>query len=165
MTRLKPLELSDSPYFKEAEFRCKCGKCEGFPPEGISPVLIGLLTNIRKRYGYPIIIKSGYRCPDHNKAVGGAKASQHMYGRAADFVFKGVGVTNSFGPLALDYGDLPIGLAVNVSKDESMIDGIPKGFIHIDTRGQRARWSYNALGREYIDFLIKGGDAFAKVLA
>lgn len=165
MTRFKPLELSDSPYFKEAEFRCKCGKCEGFPPEGISPVLIGLLTNIRKRYDHPIIIKSGYRCPDHNKAVGGAKASQHMYGRAADFVIKGMELADCFESIALDYGDLPIGLAINISKDASMHNGIPRGFIHIDTRGQRARWSYNAYGKEYLAGLIASSGDFAKVLA
>jgi uncharacterized protein YcbK (DUF882 family) len=34
--------------------------------------------------GHPIRIVSGYRCPPHNKAVGGAKNSQHMYGSAAD---------------------------------------------------------------------------------
>jgi uncharacterized protein YcbK (DUF882 family) len=34
--------------------------------------------------GHPLRIVSGYRCPPHNKAVGGAKDSQHMYGAAAD---------------------------------------------------------------------------------
>ena len=34
----------------------------------------------------PIIIKSGYRCPKLNSAIGGAKTSQHMQGLAADFI-------------------------------------------------------------------------------
>ena len=34
--------------------------------------------------GLPVIISSGYRCPQLNAAVGGAKSSQHMKGEAAD---------------------------------------------------------------------------------
>jgi hypothetical protein len=32
----------------------------------------------------PLPIVSGYRCSDHNKSVGGASRSQHLYGRAID---------------------------------------------------------------------------------
>lgn len=50
--------------------------------------LIALMENIldplREAYGGPIIVTSGYRCPALNKAVGGAKNSQHMTGQAAD---------------------------------------------------------------------------------
>lgn len=37
----------------------------------------------------PMIISSGYRCDELNKAVGGAKTSQHRFFRAIDFVPKG----------------------------------------------------------------------------
>ena len=33
---------------------------------------------------------SGYRCPEHNKAVGGAKGSMHMLGIASDIIIAGV---------------------------------------------------------------------------
>lgn len=33
----------------------------------------------------PIIVKSGFRSPDVNKAVGGSKTSDHMNGDACDF--------------------------------------------------------------------------------
>lgn len=50
--------------------------------------LIALIENIldplREAYGGPIIVTSGYRCSALNKAVGGAKNSQHMTGQAAD---------------------------------------------------------------------------------
>ena len=36
----------------------------------------------------PIIISSGYRCPALNKAVGGAKRSYHLQGRAADIPYR-----------------------------------------------------------------------------
>lgn len=43
-----------------------------------------ILDPLREAWGAPIIVTSGYRCPKLNKAVGGAKTSQHMYGQAAD---------------------------------------------------------------------------------
>ena len=42
------------------------------------------LQRIRDRYGKPIIISSGYRCDKLNRAVGGAKNSDHRFGAAAD---------------------------------------------------------------------------------
>lgn len=45
-----------------------------------------LLEKIRKYIGKPIVITSGYRCPELNKAVGGVSNSQHMLGEACDFI-------------------------------------------------------------------------------
>lgn len=45
-----------------------------------------ILEPIRQRYGKPIIVTSGYRCPLLNKIVGGAKNSCHMSGQAADII-------------------------------------------------------------------------------
>ena len=39
---------------------------------------------IRRRYGAPIIVTSGYRCPALNTAVGGVANSHHIVGCAAD---------------------------------------------------------------------------------
>ncbi len=43
-----------------------------------------VLDPLRERYGYPIYASSGYRSPRLNKAVGGAKTSQHVSGEAVD---------------------------------------------------------------------------------
>lgn len=43
-----------------------------------------VLDPLRERYGYPIYVSSGYRCPRLNNAVGGAKTSQHVKGEAVD---------------------------------------------------------------------------------
>lgn len=43
-----------------------------------------ILDPLRERYGKPIYVNSGYRCPALNKAVGGSKTSSHQYGLAAD---------------------------------------------------------------------------------
>lgn len=43
-----------------------------------------VLDPLRKRYGKPITVNSGYRCEQLNKAVKGAVNSQHIKGLAAD---------------------------------------------------------------------------------
>lgn len=43
-----------------------------------------VLDPLREWYGRPILVNSGYRCPQLNRLVGGANNSQHMRGEAAD---------------------------------------------------------------------------------
>lgn len=43
-----------------------------------------ILQPIRDKWGGPIVVTSGYRCEAVNRAVGGAKTSQHRLGQAAD---------------------------------------------------------------------------------
>ncbi|QDP49590.1 MAG: putative peptidase M15 [Prokaryotic dsDNA virus sp.] len=58
------------------------------PPEEMIPKLTFLCTQIleplRKRIEKPIIITSGYRCPELSKAIGSSENSQHCKGEAAD---------------------------------------------------------------------------------
>jgi hypothetical protein len=51
---------------------------------------------IRKHFGKPIFISSGYRSAELNKAIGGAASSQHCQGEAIDIDMDGRpgGVTN-----------------------------------------------------------------------
>ena len=44
-----------------------------------------VLDPIRESFKLPVIITSGYRCPDLNDLIGGSESSQHLTGRAADF--------------------------------------------------------------------------------
>lgn len=43
-----------------------------------------VLDPLRRRWGAPLIVNSGFRCPKLNKAVGGAPNSHHLRGMAAD---------------------------------------------------------------------------------
>lgn len=63
-----------------------------------SPAVVGHLTNlancleaVRVLLGFPLIISSGYRSPELNKALGGVMNSAHVDGDAADFLCPGFG--------------------------------------------------------------------------
>lgn len=67
------------------------------PPEILATMKITaekLFEPLREHFGQPIRIISFYRCPALNKAVGGAKKSDHMLGKAID-VEGTNGVTNA----------------------------------------------------------------------
>ena len=39
---------------------------------------VGLLERFRRELDFPVIVTSGYRCPEHNARVGGAPHSWHL---------------------------------------------------------------------------------------
>lgn len=53
-------------------------------------VVANLLQEIRNHYNTSVTITSGYRCPELNKLIGGASHSDHMWGKAADFIIPGI---------------------------------------------------------------------------
>ena len=77
-----------SEHFSEDEFWCRGqdqGTCNCGHSLKIDSRLIELLEELRDiTGGKPLHINSGYRCPDHNAAVGGVSNSQHTKGTAAD---------------------------------------------------------------------------------
>lgn len=52
--------------------------------ENMTRLIDVVLDPLREAYDEAITVNSGYRCPELNKAMGGAKNSQHMTGEAAD---------------------------------------------------------------------------------
>ena len=91
--------------------------------------LIEKLGKLRKRIGQPLIINSGYRTPEHNKAIGGADGSLHKAGKAADIAkVKGLSVDE-----------------MTVLAQKAGFYGIGKydWGIHVDVRENGpARWDY-----------------------
>ena len=120
-----------SPGFRVREFRCR----DGSDTIMIDESLVVLLQCIREHFGKPITITSGYRTAAHNTAVGGAKSSQHLLGRAADIQVAGVPVEDvaayaeSLLPGWGGVGRYPVKA------------GRAKGWVHVDTRAKKSRWT------------------------
>lgn len=128
--------MKENKYFKLDDFKCKCNKCQ-IPENVPSDRLIEILCEIREHYNAKITINSGYRCKEHNARVGGAASSQHTIGSAADFVVEGVKTDEVHQYVLEKYGDEPLGIAVKHNPKNAYA-----GFVHIDTRGKKARWTY-----------------------
>jgi uncharacterized protein YcbK (DUF882 family) len=78
-----------SKYLLRSEYECPC--CGGLPPDLNPPEIdepyssfFMTFTDIRREWGKPINITSGYRCPRHNRHVGGVPLSVHQWGLALD---------------------------------------------------------------------------------
>lgn len=111
-----------SEHFSRQEFACHCG-CGN---ADVSAELVGVLEQIRARFGAPVIVTSGRRCETHNRKCGGVPSSQHLQGTAADIHIEGVTpqqIADYVGTI------LPAGGI-----------GIYPTFTHIDVRKNRARW-------------------------
>ncbi|VEG60821.1 peptidase M15 family protein [Campylobacter jejuni subsp. doylei] len=102
-----------------------------------SDELIDLLCELREHYNAPIIINSGYRCASHNAKLGGAAKSQHTIGSAADFVVKGVKTEEVHRYVLQRYSEKGLGIAIKHNFNDAYA-----GFVHLDTRGKKARWTY-----------------------
>lgn len=81
--------------------------------------------------GRPIKIMSGYRSPEHNKAVGGAKHSQHVLGRAADIQVRGLTSHRVW---------LEVLQLIREGRMTQGGVGLYATFVHYDIRGRSARW-------------------------
>ena len=117
-----------SAYFNSTEFDCHGSYC--CSTTVINSILVSYLDKIREHFGAPITITSGYRCPTHNKNVGGATGSRHAKGDAVDIVVSGV-APREVAKYAESIGILGIGLY------ETSSDGF---FVHIDTRTTKSFW-------------------------
>ena len=78
-------------YREDRQQRCKeCRLVQAASrlPNGIEENIEALVEQVldpaREKYGKPVVVNSGFRCPLHNKTVGGVYNSQHVSGQAAD---------------------------------------------------------------------------------
>lgn len=116
-----------SDHFDSVEFECPC--CGINYTIDDLEYIVSALEKMRKDIGFPIIITSGRRCPDHNYSVGGVCNSQHLIGVAVDITSN---VTpSSLAILAYHYGFRYI--------------GIGSDFVHLDMRNFGKGYSFSCI--------------------
>jgi transcription antitermination factor NusG len=125
-TKGNSVKLSEN--FSSHEFDCHGNGC--CSETVIDEKLVEYLQKIREHFGKPITVTSAYRCPTHNRNVGGATKSYHAQGKAADIQVAGV-LPSEVAKYAESIGVLGIGLYQTSS------DGY---FVHIDTRTSKYFW-------------------------
>lgn len=114
-------------HFTMSEFACK--HCSGLPENGMNEDLLEVCDRLREKLGEVVVVSSGYRCPTHNRNIGGASQSYHMKGLAADvYINSDRYDTHQIAQMALDCGA------------DTAVAYPSQGFVHIDMRGYRADW-------------------------
>lgn len=108
-------------HFKVKEFACKDGSDELY----VDCELIEKLEVMRLYFDAPITINSAYRTKAHNAKVKGSPKSQHLFGRAADIVVKGI---------------TPAQVAEFAKKIGFRGVGQYGNFVHVDTRETISYW-------------------------
>lgn len=112
-----------SKHFRVREFCCK----DGSDPVCVDGNLVPILECVRSKFGKPVMVTSGYRTPSYNRKIGGAKFSQHMYGRAADIVVEDVKPEVVYNFLCESF-------------PYSCGFGLYSSFVHVDCRVTKSRW-------------------------
>jgi len=115
--------------FKIEEFACShCGANE------TKEELVSLLQDLRDRLGVPVLITSGYRCPEYNAQVSATgKTGPHTTGLAADIAVDREAACN----LLEQALQMPFrGIGINQKGNGR--------FVHLDItdRPTRTMWSY-----------------------
>jgi len=117
------------PNFTIDEMRCKCGCGRA----DMNSDFMEALQRVRDALGRPMRVTSGFRCPEHDKAIGGAGV--HPTGQATDIAVSG---TDAYHLLSYAM-DLMTGVGL---KQHGPHD---KRFVHLDTTIGPARpwiWTY-----------------------
>jgi uncharacterized protein YcbK (DUF882 family) len=101
--------------------------------------LLKKFEEVRKSYGSPIRITSGYRCLVHNRVIGSTDKSQHVTGDALDLqpmAFQDIAQLERL------YGAcIKVFKAVGDARYRS--PNLLNNFVHVDTRSDREyRWKY-----------------------
>ena len=131
------MDWSKIKYFSKSELECSCGCGKADMDE----YFMLTLDNLRESYGHPIFLSSGYRCPEHNAAIGGVKGSYHTLGVAVDISIYGKYAYDLL-KLIFDMGFEGVGIAQKGPYNKRFIH-IDKGFIaNSQTKKRPAVFTY-----------------------
>lgn len=104
--------------FDIGEFACSCcGEAK------MDAIFLSAIDRARDIAGVPFVITSGYRCEEHNKAVGGRPNSSHTRGMAADISATDSRSRFKIMEALIDVGFNRIGVAssfIHADNDESL---------------------------------------------
>jgi hypothetical protein len=109
-----PARIWRWPNFSPAEIACR-----GTGKLLINAPALDKLQSLRDRLGKPLIIRSAYRSPEHNRRVGGTTRSKHMAGAAFDIAM------SNHDPVAFEAAARAVGFLGFGFYPRS-------GFIHVD---------------------------------
>ena len=102
------------------------------------------LEHVRDLLGSPLIVTSGVRCPELNKAVGGVATSQHLLCEATDVIPTKMSVPDAF-QMIYESG---------ISYDQMILEQVgTKSWLHLSNKGllnRREALVYN--GRKYVRY-------------
>ncbi|WP_421878500.1 D-Ala-D-Ala carboxypeptidase family metallohydrolase [Pacificispira sp.] len=118
-----------TPHFtrEEMQCRCGCGACE------MDQKFMEGLEALRVAYGQSMVVKSGFRCPNHKDERQKAKPGAHAQGLAADIRCIDGGNRHRLVKLALMAGFQGV--------------GVGRSFVHIDDghayAARPAIWTYS----------------------
>jgi uncharacterized protein YcbK (DUF882 family) len=114
-----------SAHFSRQELACSCcGRLQ------LDDRLLTALEKLRTLANGPVLVHDGYRCPEHNREVGGVPDSEHTRGCAADIALPRTSLQRMY-ELALEVPEFRSG-------GIGVYDG---GFLHLDVRSRQARWA------------------------
>lgn len=113
------------------EFKCRDGT--EVPEEYMANVreLAGNLQILRDKIDKPITVISGYRSPEYNRKIKGARRSQHLVAKAGDLIVKG---------MSPDEVKEAIVELIKEGKMKKGGVGLYTHFTHYDVRGFNRRW-------------------------
>lgn len=113
-----------SANFRVREFRCQ----DDTDPIFVDSDLVDILQNVRDHFGKAVTITSAFRTASHNKKVGGATYSQHLYGKAADIKVSGVAAS-----VVADFVETLMPSTGGIGRYST--------FTHVDVRKVKSRWN------------------------
>lgn len=113
-----------SANFRVREFRCQ----DDTDPIFVDSDLVDILQKVRDHFGKAVTITSAFRTASHNKKVGGATYSQHLYGKAADIKVSGVAAS-----VVADFAETLMPSTGGIGRYST--------FTHVDVRKVKSRWN------------------------
>lgn len=119
--------------------------------QNLIALVAAVLDPLREKWGKPIKVHSGYRCPELNKAVGGVPTSQHMKGEAADISAGSPAETAKLGRMLVGMGAFDQVIFENCNRECT-----EAGWIHVS-------WKRVGENRRAVLRMVKGSKKYERI--